>query len=307
LTLPNFLVIGAAKCGTDALCKFLGQHPQIFMCPNREPNFFVAEGQSEVPYQGPGDREAFESNDMWVSARDRYERLFAGVADQKAIGEGTAWYLYFESAALRIKHYVADAKLIAVLRNPIDRAYSAYTMLLGDGRESIFDFAQALAAEPERTLRNWDPLFRYIDMGFYARQLQRYREVFAPHQMRVYLYEDFNSRPRDVLQDIFQFLDVDDGFEPDTSVRHNVSMVPRNYFLHSAVAGDSRVKQALKRVLPTQARRRMKHLVLEPNLRRPAPQSPETRRQLANVFRADVTALERMLDRDLSAWLADLA
>src|SRR5262245_5376239 len=140
MTLPNFLVIGAAKCGTDALCRFLGQHPQIFMCPNREPNFFVAEGQAEVPYCGPGDRDAFESNDMWVARLDRYEALFADATAETAIGEGTAWYLYFESAAKRIRQLVGDARLVAVLRNPIDRAYSAYTMLLGDGREAFFDF-----------------------------------------------------------------------------------------------------------------------------------------------------------------------
>ncbi len=304
MTLPNFLVIGAAKCGTDALCRFLGQHPQIFMCPNREPNFFVAEGQPDVPYRGPGDRDAFESNDMWVWRRDCYEALFGGASTETAIGEGTAWYLYFEDAARRIKHHVGDARLVAVLRNPIDRAYSAYTMLLGDGREACFDFAEALAAEPERTRRNWDPLFRYVDMGFYARQLRIYRELFPARQLRVYLYDDFNARPKDVLQDIFRFLDVDDTFVPGTSGRHNVSMVPRSHALHAVVAGDNPLKQALKRTLPARIRRRLKHAVLDPNLKRPESLSPDVRRQLSDVFRADVTELGRMLDRDLSAWLA---
>jgi hypothetical protein len=303
MTLPNFLVIGAAKCGTDALCKFLGQHPDIYMCPNREPNFFVAEGQPEIPYRGPGDRAAFEALAMWISSLDDYERLFAGVAGQKAIGEGTAWYLYFEAAAKRIKQYIGQPKLIAILRNPVDRAYSAYTMLLGDGRETITDFARALAAESDRMTGNWDPLYYYVDMGFYAKQLRRYRELFDDSQLKTYVYDDFNTRPAEVVQDMFRFLGVDERFVPDTSARHNVSMVPRNHLVHHLVAGEYPLKQALKSVLPVGLRRSVKHNLLAPNLRRPSPLRPEVRQQLVEIFRADVLQLEDMIGRDLSAWL----
>jgi len=303
MTLPNFLVIGAAKCGTDALCKFLGQHPDIYMCPNREPNFFVAEGQSQVPYRGPGDRDAFEAMEMWVSSLEHYEHLFDGVSEEKAIGEGTAWYLYFEDAARRIKKHIGGAKLIAMLRNPVDRAYSAYTMLLGDGRETVYDFAQALALEPERRQRNWDPLYQYADMGFYARQLRYYLDLFEPEQIRTHIYDDFTARPVEVVQDILRFLDVDDTFVPDTSKRYNVSMVPRNHVLHTLVAGEHPLKQALKAVLPAGVRRPLKHRVLAPNLRRPSPQPPQVRKQLADHFRADILELQDMLGRDLSAWL----
>jgi hypothetical protein len=303
MTLPNFLVIGAAKSGTDALCKYLGEHPDVYMCPNREPNFFVAEGQSEIPYRGPGDRAAFEAMDGWVSTLERYERLFAGVAGEKAIGEGTAWYMYFEDAAARIKRYVGEAKLIAVLRNPVDRAYSAYTMLLRDGRETIFDFPQALAAEAERMQRNWDPLYHYVAMGFYARQLRHYQSVFDADQLRTVIYDDFNTRPVEVVQDIFRFLGVDEGFVPDTSKRHNISMVPRNRAAHHLVMGGYPLKQALKSVLPAGVRQRLKRTFLTHNLRRPSPLQPEVRRQLVEVFRADILELQEMIGRDLSAWL----
>src|SRR5260370_35932481 len=144
VTMPNFLILGAAKSGTDALCNYLGQHPQVFMCPNKEPNFFVAEGQTDIPYRGPGDHEVLERWDMWVSTLERYQALFADVADERAVGDGTTWYLYHERAPERIHHHVPDAKLIAILRNPVDRAYSAYTMLLRDRRETVGDFARAL-------------------------------------------------------------------------------------------------------------------------------------------------------------------
>src|SRR5579859_3699207 len=105
------------------MCNFLAQHPDIYISPTREPSFFVAEGQHEIPFRGPGDRESFAALNQWVSTLDGYERLFDGVAGEKAIGEGTAWYIYFAEAAERIKHYIRQAKLIAILRNPVDRAY----------------------------------------------------------------------------------------------------------------------------------------------------------------------------------------
>jgi hypothetical protein len=303
MTLPNFLVIGAAKSGTDALCNFLGQHPEIYMCPNREPNFFVAEGQSAVPYRGPGDNDTFRALDMWVSTIERYEQLFGAVQNEKAIGEGTAWYLYFEDAAYRIKHYIDAAKLIVMLRNPVDRAYSAYTMLLGDGRETIRDFSNAVLAENERTKLNWDPLYRYVDMGFYARQLRCYESIFAKEQIKVCIYDDFNSRPLDILQELFCFLGVDEQFVPDTTARHNVSMVPRNHVVHQFIAGTHPLKRALKTVLPSRVRRSIKSRLLAPNLQRPAPLEPAVRTHLIEVFRADVLELQGMLGRDLSLWL----
>ncbi len=303
MTLPNFLVIGAAKSGTDALCAYLDQHPDIYMCPNREPNFFVAEGQDQIPYRGPGDREAFEALDMWVNSLQRYEQLFADVDGQKAIGEGTAWYLYFQEAAERIKCHIPSARLVAILRNPADRAYSAYSMLLGDGRESLSDFTQALAAERMRTRCGWDPLYRYVDMGFYSRQLRTYFKLFGKDQICCVLYDDFVARPAEVLQDLFAFLEVDARFVADTSTRHNVSMVPRNHTMHRVIAGDYALKQSVKRILPTGLRRSIKGRLVVHNLKRPEPLDADTRARLVEVFRTDILELQELLERDLSAWL----
>jgi hypothetical protein len=303
MTMPNFLVIGAAKCGTDSLCNYLGQHPDIYISSNREPNFFVAEGQSDVPYCGPGDRAVLESLGMWVSTLDRYQSLFSEVTTEKAIGEGTAWYIYYDEAPARIQRHIPQAKLIAILRNPVDRAYSAYTMLLRDGRETIGDFARALAAEEDRTRRNWEPIWHYVKMGFYTSQLKRYYDTFEPHQIRVIVYDDFNTQPMEIVKDVFHYLDVDDQFSPDISKRYNVSLVPKNLGVHTLVAGEHPVKTAMKAVLPTGIRQALKQRVVERNLTRPAPMAPEVRRQLVEIFRADILELEKLIGRDLSHWL----
>jgi hypothetical protein len=303
MTLPNFLVIGAAKSGTDALCAYLAQHPEIYMSPNREPNFFVAEGQEQIPYCGPGDREAFEALDMWICSLERYEQLFEAAAGYNAIGEGTAWYLYFPEAAERIKRHIPHARLVAILRNPAERAYSAYSMLLGDGRESLSDFSQALAAEGKRAKGGWDPLYRYVDMGFYAKQLRNYFHLFSNEQVKCCIYDDFVEHPANVLHEIFQFLAVDPSFTPDTSRRRNVSMVPRSRTFHRLITGSYGLKQAMKRVLPTPIRRSIRGRLVAHNLRRPDPLDPAIRARLVEIFRPDVVELEALIGRDLSAWL----
>lgn len=307
MTLPNFLILGAAKCGTDSLCNYLAQHPDIYIPRNREPSFFVAEGQPNVPYTGPGDRAALESLGMWISSLEEYERLFADATTERAIGEGTAWYIYYPEAPGRIRQYVPQAKLITVLRNPVDRAYSAYTMLVRDGRETIGDFSRALAAEEDRTRRNWEPIWHYLKMGFYAEQLKRYYATFDARQMLVIVYDDYNARPRETLQEIFRFLEVDDSFAPDMTTRYNVSAVPKNMAMHTLVAGDNRVKSALKAVVPSGLRKAVKDRIVQRNLTRPAPVDPALRRDLSQMYRADILELETMLGRDLSGWLAQTA
>jgi hypothetical protein len=303
MTLPNFLIIGAAKCGTDALCNYLAQHPQVYISPNKEPNFFIVEGQAEIPYRGPGDRETLERWDGWVSTLEHYQALFAGVGTEKAIGEGSTWYIYDEQAPRRIHRYVPDVRLIAVLRNPADRAYSAYTMLMRDGRETLRDFSQALAAEDERVRANWEPLWHYRRMGFYAAQLKRYYAVFDPAQIRVVVYDDFNARPADTVRELFRFLEVDDQFAPDVSTRHNVSLVPRHPTYQRLIAGESPLKSVAKALLPAELRWRVKQGLLSPNLTRPAPLAPEVRHQLIEIFRPDILELQDLIGRDLSHWL----
>jgi hypothetical protein len=302
MTMPNFLVIGAAKCGTDSLCNYLGQHPEVFISPKREPNFFVAEGQDHIPYHGPGDVIALK--EMWTSGLADYQSLFAGVTTEKAVGEGTAWYIYFEDPPRRIRHHIPDAKLIAVLRNPADRAYSAFKMLLRDGREPLVDFAAALDAEQERIRRQWEPIWYYARMGFYSEQLERYYARFDRDQLRVVMYEDFDSNPQPVLRDLFQFLNVDDGFTPDTSRRTNVSLVPRHHRLHHVVAGQYRLKSVVKKFVPQNTLQAVKRPLVDRNMTQPAPMSDEVRGRLIEVFRDDIRKTQDLVGRDLSHWLS---
>src|SRR5580704_17949873 len=132
MTLPNFFIIGAARSGTTALYEYLRQHPQIYMSPIKEPNYFAFYGQG-IHYRGPRDQELVRSS--YVPSLKAYEAQFSGVAKEIAVGEASPWYLYLPEAPERIRRKVPDAKLAAILRNPVDRAFSAFSVLQLQARE----------------------------------------------------------------------------------------------------------------------------------------------------------------------------
>ena len=297
MTLPNFLIIGAAKSGTTSLYSYLNQHPQIYFSPFKEPRFFALEGL-EIDYQGP----AQIINQKAINTIEEYQKLFAAVSNEIAIGEASTLYLYSEQAPQKIKQYVPQAKLIAILRNPIDRAYSSYSHLVRDGFETL-SFAEALQKEPQRIAQNWSPLWHYQQRGFYYPQLARYYDTFPAEQIKVYLYEDFVKNTSQVTADIFNFLGVNPNFKPDTSQKMNVSGVPKNKVFHQIITQDNPLKSAVKQLLPQSLRHKLYKKIKSSNLEKQSAMSTEVRRQLADVYQKDIAQLENLLQRDLSVWL----
>jgi len=124
---------------------------------------------------------------------------------------GVSSYLYSPRAPERIQHYIPDVKMIAILRNPVERAYLLFFYIWCDSREPLRDFSQALRKEGSSYV-NWEYIWHYQQAGFYYAQLQRISK-FNPEQIRVYLFEDFNLNPLEILQDIFSLLG--ETFVPD--------------------------------------------------------------------------------------------
>lgn len=292
MTMPNFLIIGAMKSGTTALYYYLEQHPQIYMSPVKEPNFFCVGGQ--------------ESSDSEAVTRiGAYQHLFKGVSDEKAIGEASHCYLYEPEAVARIQQYVPDAKLVAILRNPVDRAYSHFLHMVRNGTEPLTDFAQAIRKEETGALQTRS-FQDYIGRGRYYEQLKRYFDAFDRKQVKVYLYEELGNAPLDTLRDTFRFLGVDDSFVPDVSLRRNVSGYPRYKALDEFLRRPSSIKDALKVYLPARLRWRLSEAfdaLKTRNLVEPPAVQPEVRRQLVGVYREDILKLQELIQRDLSDWL----
>jgi hypothetical protein len=170
-----------------------------------------------------------------------------------------------------------------------------------DGRERL-GFGEALAAEGRRIADGWSHHWHYRQRGFYAAQLKPYFDLFDERQIRVYLYEDYVNDPDGFMRDIFRFLNVDDTFVPDMSVRHNESKIPRSRALQVFLTEPRLAKNVFKPLLPARWSRRIGDRLRRQNLVKPPP-PPELRRQLTEVYREDIIRLQDMLRRDLSHWL----
>jgi len=305
MSLPNFLIIGAAKAGTNALYHYLRQHPQIYMSPWKEPKFFAFETEADLGFRAANGRDA-PVNASVILDQTEYEELFDDARDgELARGEASTHYLYVEKSPGRIKTLIPDARLIAVLRNPVDRAFSSYQHLVRDDLEPL-DFGAALDAEPQRIAEHYAYLYRYTDMGFYSQQLDRYEKTFSENQLCVLLYDDLRSDPEGTCRQIFSFLGVDEDFVPDMSGEYNRSGVPKNRVMHRLLNPSAPMKRRLWNVTPRFARERLldaQTKIVNRNLQRQTMPEPE-RDRLRGVFREEVGRLEARLDRDLSHWLA---
>lgn len=300
MTLPNFLLIGAAKAGTSSVFSYLGQHPDVFISPAKEPNYFALAGQ-RVGYAGPGDSII---NQASITTFDAYQALFGAARSETAIGEASTLYLYAPTAAPAIRRDRPDMRLIAILRDPTERAYSSYLHMRRDGREPHDSFEAALEEEEVRVRGNWEHLWHYSRLGFYHAQLQRYYELFPPERIAVWLYDDLEAEPWRVLREVFTFLGVDPSFEPDMSVRHKVAGTPRSRTLHGVLTRPNPAKALAKRLLPTGVRARLYGTLMQRNVVAHRERLlPETRRKLESLYRTDVERLALLLGRDLSAWL----
>lgn len=296
--LPTFVLIGAAKAGTTSLYHYLGEHPEIYMSPVKEPRFFALEGHA-LDFRGPSDDRLHGRTTTTLSA---YRALFAGVRHERAVGEASVIYLAHPRAAGALARTVRDAKLVAVLRDPAERAYSSFLYHTRDGFEPAATFEEALRDEPERLAAGWYPGWAYRGQGFYFRHLSRFLEVFPREQLRVYTYEELDRRPLELLRDLFGFLDVDTAFVPDVSIRWNPSGRPRSPRMQRLLTRPHPLKEAVKRIVPERIGHRAIERVQRRNLVRPE-LAPETRADLVAGYADDIRRLEELIDRDLSAWL----
>lgn len=282
MTLPNFVIIGAAKCGTTSLYRILGQHPGIFTCPVKEPQYFALGDGGSV------DRGA-------VRDLAEYESLFAGVRGEPAVGEASPQYFVSASAARRMRETIPDARLIAIVRDPAERAYSEYQMRVREGRENrevsaAFDAVlEELAADPAAAERR-----SYLLYGFYRLHLSRYEERFGSNALKIVLLEDLASDPLPLLRELFAFLGVDPDFRPEIGDRFNVGGVPRWQRVYRWADRQEWLKQRLPWRLGAVAKRSL--------LRAPQRLPSELRARLVELYRDDVRWLERRLDRDLGGW-----
>ena len=287
---PNFFVIGAARSGTTALVEMLRQHPDVFVTDPKEPNF-LALANTELDFRGPGDDVLIERYS--VTDHAQYLRLYHGAGARAARGEASTSSLYYSDATLdSLDRYFPDARLVVIFREPVARAFSAFSYLRMRGFEPQTDFLNAVNDEREGLRADWHHLWHYVEMGRYATQFGRFIERFGPDRIKVLFYDDLCRDPIEVGRSTFAFLGVDPGVKV-TSDRVNVSGQPRSVILQNAIAwmeGAHRIRSAARVVVPYRLSERVKRLNL--HQQRIPREVVET---LQPVYRPEMNALADLL------------
>jgi hypothetical protein len=312
-SMPNFFVVGAPKAGTTSLYHYLDQHPDICMSLIKEPNYFAAEIRQEnftevLPeteadqralkeyLRGPMTEKRFGG---LVTDWDDYLKLFRNAKDERAIGEASVCYLWSKTAADNIHAKIPAARIIAILRDPVDRAFSQYLQSVTGGRTR-----SSFPAYVETCLRHRDgelDEFRFcLELGLYCDGVQRFLDRFPRKNVHIVFYEDYQKQQSQILAAMFDFLGVDPTFLPDTGERHHRFQAPRSlaasYFLKKSgmwKLGGKLSPPGLRPFLRGLTLRRRGHVAV----------GQRERARLLEYYRDDIRKLEALLVRDLGAWL----
>jgi hypothetical protein len=301
VALPDFFIAGAPKAGTTALHVAFAQHPALCMSAVKEPKFFLTDGPP--PGQGgPGDAKTYREH-IW--RRADYEALFSSAPAVALRGESTPFYLYNRDAQRRIRAQLPDAKLIVVLRNPVERAHSNWTHLWSAGLEPIGDVVQACAEEDRRIAAGWADFWHYTALGRYGEQLEHLYELFPREQVLVFRYRALIDDPARALDRVCAFLCVPQGVLTEIP-RENVTAHPDPTLRHRAVALALRAGSAVTAALPGHAGSGVIDHLERFLQQDAAPRKPLTwaeRQALIPSFETDIKLLESVTGEDFSDWL----
>jgi len=312
--LPNFIVVGAAKSGTTSLYYYLDQHPDVYLSPIKETNYFSsdidpAEFSEHYTIRRKRDHvdvASYVEGDMskkrwmaYVQNWDDYVKLFKNVQEESAVGEVSNSYLYSRMAAGNIKKHLPNTKIIMILRNPVERAFSHYVANVRDGH-TLDTFRESVDKDYKEKKKGWGISHLFLELGLYSQQVKRFLDTFGRSNVRVYLNDDLKDDSEGLMKDLYEFVGVDSNFRLDFSKRYNVGRVPKlkklNYFITKYG-----IKKPLFHLFPKRYKERIKGLFFKNNVRLQL--KNEDGEFLLDFFKKDIEKLSDLIDRDLSNWI----
>jgi hypothetical protein len=294
--LPDFLIIGAAKAGTTALFGALSRHPRVYRSPVKEA-FFFAYVDNPPHFAGP---RAEHLSSRVITDFKSYTALFACPPGSLAC-DATPEYLYSPTAPAAALEHVPDARLIVILRHPVERGYSHYLHLRHEGLEPL-TFEAAWAAEAGRIADGWPPVWHYRSRGFYGEQLRGWLDCFPDEQVLILFYEDWVKQQAQTLARVCNHLGLE-PLDPSAVRRENVSSLkPRWTWLHHRTVEDNALRRWAGRRLPLPLRDPVTGSLGALNLRAGPTLDPGLRARLAVAFHGDLERLEALTGRGLTAW-----
>lgn len=295
------MIIGANKAGTTSLHHYLSQHPEVFMCQPKEPMFFLHEKESIEKITSSRAGAVFRR--QVVCDERRYLSLFKKTEGYRAVGEASTGYLPYEFVAERVQRKIPHVRIIAILRNPVFRAFSNYRMYAQRGIEWL-PFHKAVEAELSDRIEvdGWQR--HYVKFGFYGRQLEAWSKYFSRDNFCIFIYEDLSTSPSKLTHSLFEFIGVDPYFKVNFEKRLNVDRgkatpVPKHspFLLYTLFHIGKKIPGNAGRLISGSAewlgtRQIDKQL------------SVKDRQWLVELYREDILKLQDMIHRDLSSWLS---
>ena len=285
----DFFIVGAPKAGTTSLYHYLNEHSEIIMSKEKEPDYFSHEALKN--------QNMYYSN-MQIDTEEKYHSLFNLERDDSILGEASVSYLFYEDVPAKIKQYNKHAKIIVVLRNPIERAYSHYLMdfrlgLVQNTFEEIIYRSSSVRKDVELHYQ------QYIEVSQYFSQIQRYVKIFGKDKIHIIDYEDLQKDQEAVLKNIFLFLEVETDHQANIKKEYNRFSMSKysiinwfySFFLFRRIVNFILPKKMLK-IITTLFFQKNKKPVL----------SFGTRCYLQNLFKKDIQQLGVILNKDFSKW-----
>jgi len=292
---PNFFIVGAPKCGTTAMNDYLNQHPEIYMAP-KEIHYFGNDLKTRIK----------------ISDQD-YLKFFPDTINKKIIGEASVWYLFSKTAAEEIKFFYPEAKILIMLRNPVEVIHSLHSQHLYDGNEDVADFEKALSLDEARKKRihladavDFFETPAYVDSVLFSGQVGRYLNVFGREKVHIILYEDFKTDPQKIVSETLQFLALNTDLDIEYKLINSNKQV-NSIHLHRLIKKPPmKLKKIVRTILPS---RKLRHIIMSNffnwniEIKERKKINARLNEKLKKRLAEDINILGKMIDKDLSMWL----
>lgn len=308
--IPNFFIVGAVKAGTTALCNFFEQHPDVLMCPIKEPFFFAKDLRLKNfsnEYQEKNflnvteylsKPELKKKHIAFIESEADYKQLYRDRDNQAVVGEASAGYLYSKIAAKEIFEFNSASKIIMILRNPVDRAFSHWLMDFNAGDVTKSSFLEAVREDQESLHKGWGKSHLYIELGLYYEQVKRFMDIFPSEQLHIVLYDDFVRDPQCCWRSMLQFLNLS-YYPVDLTQRYNQARINKYPLFYSWIKKITKNFSWRKKILKKYDTGIQKLFFKLENQKI----DKKERQELRGYFESDTAKLSALIKRDLTLWV----
>lgn len=292
--LPNFLIVGASKCGTTTLASYLNQNSEVFICEPKEPKFLTYSFLKKK-YKGPGDEYTLKK---CIKTIEEYESLFSSASNKLMKGEASVDMLFYHKEVIPIiKKTLDNPKIIIMLREPSLRAFSAYKHLVRDGREKE-SFEMGLFKEKDRLDHDYEFIWAYKEESMYCDSVASYLNNFS--DVKIIIFEEFINNQQQVVNETLDFLGVND-YHSIKEVYTNYSGKPKSKRIHNFFLKDNIIKTLLKKIANDNIKSKVKNFIFSKNLTK-INQDKDVINNLSLSYTKEIERLEQLIKKDLSIW-----